>query len=128
MPLLNATNIALTQFFIDQNPSEITVTRDTRASDGAGGTVVSGETTLTPFTARLCGIEPQRGHTLVMLVTRDGEEVVANSTLIAMPDADIQPQDRFTMNGDTGTVYEILHVENHPEWRKRAEVYLHGGG
>lgn len=127
MSFLTDTHVSLTANFIDQNPSEITILRDTIVSDGAGGTRVSGYDTLEPQTMRLCGIEPQRGHTLILLVTRDGEEVVANSTLIAMPDADIRAQDRFYMNGDPSVIYEVLHVESHPEWRKRAEVYVHGG-
>jgi hypothetical protein len=127
MPFLAAEHLMMTEAFINENPSPITIIRDTVTDDGAGGRVVSGETELAPQIMRLVGIEPQRGHTLVMLVTRDGEEVVANSTLIAMPDADIRRGDRFYMHDNDTVIYEILHVESHPEWRKRAEVYIHGG-
>lgn len=127
MTLATAEHIAITEKFIDENPCQVTITRDTIVSDGAGGRVASGTTTLAAQKMRLVGIEPRRGQTLIMLVTRDGEHVVANSTIIAMPDANIQNQDQFTVNGDLANVYEVLHVESHPEWRIRAEVYLHRG-
>lgn len=124
MALATAAHIAITQQFIDENPSTIVIYRPNYVDDGAGGRIMQGETELAPQTMRHVGIEPRRGHTLIMLVTRDGETVVANSSIIAMPDADIQNQDQFTINGGTER-YEVLHVESHPEWRKRVEVYLH---
>jgi hypothetical protein len=122
-----AAHIEITEQFIDENPSQITITRETIVGDGAGGKISSGTTTLGAQKMRLVGIEPRRGQTLIMLVTRDGENVTANSTIIAMPDANIQNQDQFTIDGDLTNVYEVLHVESHPEWRIRAEVYLHRG-
>lgn len=126
MPLDSNPHIALTKAFIAENPSRVTIVRDIRVSDGSGGTTVSADPDVLPDqTMRLVGIEPRRGHTLIMTVNRDGEQVMASSTIVAMPDADIQKQDRFYINGDTTRMYEVLHVENHPEWRLRAEVYLH---
>lgn len=124
MTLATDAHIAITQQFIDENPSTIVIYRPTVVDDGAGGRKVTGETPLAPQIMRHVGIEPRRGHTLIMSVTRDGEQVVANSSVIAMPDADIQNQDQFTINGGIER-YEVLHVENHPEWRLRVEVYLH---
>lgn len=126
MALNTDLHISLTRHFIDENPSSIVVYRPTYVDDGVGGRVMTGETQLPPQIMRHVGIEPRRGHTLLMLVTRDGETVVANSSVIAMPEADLQNQDQFTINGGTGR-YEVVHVESHPEWRIRAEVYLHRG-
>ena len=125
MALDSAEHIAITQAFIYENPHQVVITRQTKVSDGAGGFVVSGETTLPAQTMRLVGIEPRRGHTLVMSVTRDGEQVMASSSLICLPDADIENQDQFIVDGDTSKVYEVLTVENQPGWRLRVEVYLH---
>ena len=124
MAFLTAEHIAMTQIFIDANPSQMIVVRIVLSSDGSGGVVSNSTTTLAAQTARLVGIEARPGSTLDLSVSRDGEMVVANSIIIGLPTMDLKNQDQVTFDGDTSRVYEVLHVENHPEWRRRAEVYL----
>lgn len=120
MSLATAEHIAVTQRFIDENPNDFTLERPTLTDDGAGGVRKTGTTTLEPQTMRLVGSYLQSAQT--SQVTVNGQVVVPEFTLIALPSADVQVRDTFTFEGK---VHEVVFVSTHPEWRKAAAVYRH---
>lgn len=120
MSLATADHIAATQMFIDANANQFVLTRPTKVSDGAGGWQRSGQTVLDAQTMRLVGSSLQSAEASV--VTADGQTVVPQFALVALPSADMAVGDTFTFEGAT---HEIVFVSTHPEWRKRAGVYRH---
>lgn len=122
MTLASAEHIATTQLFIDANPTTITLSRTTRASDGSGGWVPGATTPAGQITGRLVSVS-KPGQTLSR-VNANGEVVVPDFAFVCLPSADIRIRDQFTIGSH---VYEVLFVSQNPEWRKSAEVFRHGG-
>lgn len=121
MALDTALHLDATQMFIDENPTTITRKRRTLESDGAGGWRWStGPTTDVDVVVRLVGLNLQTARSSV--VTVNGQEVTIERSLIALPSAPLAVGDQFTVDGK---LHEIAVVDNHPEWRLRAEVFLH---
>lgn len=116
----SAQHIKATQAFIDANPTEVTLSRPTRVSDGVGGTVQSGSTAIAAQTMRIVALNLRSASEAT--VTADGQVVVPTHALIALPSAEVAVGDQFT---DGGKVFEVLVVQRRPEWRIRAEVFSH---
>lgn len=84
-----------TEQFIDENPTDLVLTRNTKVPDGAGGSTTS-PTDLDPQTVRVI---PQSRLVSVERRTTAGAVVKPDMNLICMPDADVQRGDTFTYNG-----------------------------
>jgi hypothetical protein len=84
----------MTMRYINDRPTEVVIERVVRADDGAGGTKVSAPTFLGAQTFRIVDRTTPREFR-----TADGTVLVAEATVICMPDADILRGDRFTHEG-----------------------------
>jgi hypothetical protein len=117
---LEATHLDLTQWFINENPDDIVIQRRTRVPDGEGGFTFSAPTLLPSQVMR----KVQRGNIsdVVQMVNSAGQVVIPSYILIAMPDADIQVFDLFTLDG---RLHEVMAITNRPRWRIQAEIYAH---
>lgn len=100
-----------TQDYIAANPSTITFSRPSKASDGAGGTT----TAATPVQPQVVRMIRQSESGSVESRNRDGEVVRPEWVLMAMPDADILEDDTFMWQGHQASIayvtdmgYELL--------------------
>lgn len=120
MTLRSELHVRTTQRFIDENPTDVTLIRTTRVSDGAGGTEPGADVELPTQTMRLVGLN-LRSATEAR-VSAEGQTVVPTNALIALPSADMANGDVFEKDG---VKYEILFISDNPEWRRQAEVFRH---
>lgn len=115
-----ALHIKQTQAFIDENSDDIVIIRRTKQDDGAGGYTWSAPVDLPPQRMRKVG--QGRIGALTQRTTEDGRVLLPSAVLVALPDADVQRFDHFTL-GDVD--HEVLWVNTLPEWRLTAEVLEH---
>lgn len=115
-------HLALTEAFINENPTTITLSRRTKVPTGSGGWKYDTASDLEPFVGRLVG--SFRVRDTIARTTEAGQEVVPTHTLIAMPGTDIARGDQFTI-GDA--LYEVVNFDEMPKWRVNAEVIAHVG-
>lgn len=99
--------------FINENPTELVLTRMTKTDDGAGG-YLSEPRDLEPQVVR---VVQQRQPSNVERRNADGEVVRPTITLVCHPNTDVQRNDTFTWQGllaeivwVTDLVY-VLHAE-----------------
>jgi hypothetical protein len=119
--MADAIHLEQTRYFIGENPIDISITRSSRVSDGAGGWKFDSPATLDPITVRKVGINAQSAA--VKRTNENGSMVLPTGLLICMPDADIERFDRFSI----GEVeYSVIHISTLPPWRKSVEVYEYG--
>lgn len=83
-----------TEQFIDQNPTMITFTRNTKVPDGAGG----GTYTPTPLPPQKVRVIAQSRLVSVERRNVHGATVRPDMNLLALWDADIQRGDTFSLN------------------------------
>lgn len=88
-----------TKFFIDQNPYALTVHRNTRVPDGAGGYTE----TSADLPAQTVRVVSQARTVAVQRRTVSGEVVIPDISIVAEWDADLQRGDTFT--------YQDLNME-----------------
>lgn len=122
MSQTSAEHLALTQAFIDENPSTITLNRRSKVATGTGGWTWSAPVAQAPFIARLVGTNLRTYSKQVTTV--DGSLVIPTYVLIAMPDEDVVIGDQFTLDDK---LYEVATVNDRPRWRINAEVVEHAG-
>ena len=114
-------HLALTQYFINENPTSITISRRAKEPTGSGGWRYGEATDLDPFVGRLVGSFRLRDS--IVRTTEAGQEVIPTHTLIAMPGEDIARGDQFTVDD---VLYEVVAFNTMPKWRINAEVLAHG--
>ena len=114
-------HLALTSYFINENPVTVTLSRRSKVSTGTGGWKYGAAANLEPFTARLVGSFRLRDS--IVRTTEAGQEVIPTHTLIAMPGEDIARGDQFTIDD---VLYEVVAFNTMPKWRINAEVLAHG--
>lgn len=85
-----------TQRFIDDDPTDLVLTRSTKSDDGAGGSVLGSPTDLPAQTVR---VVPQNRVIAVERRTVEGETVTPDYKVISMPDGDFQRGDIYTYGG-----------------------------
>jgi hypothetical protein len=120
MSQTSAEHIALTQAFIDENPSTITLLRRTKVPTGTGGWTWSASVEQTPFVARVVGQNLRSFNST--RTSEDGSLVIPTHVLIALPDEDVQVDDQFELEGK---LFEVKTVNDRPRWRINAEVVEH---
>lgn len=96
-----------TEQFIDQNPISVTLSRNVRIDDGAGGGTVSS----TPLPPQKMRFVPQSRLVSVERRNVAGAKVKPDMNLIALWNADIQRGDTFTWQGMT---MEVVWVNKIP--------------
>lgn len=117
MSLTEPEHLALTEYFIDQNPVNVVIRRQSYIPDGKGGRKKDSVRTLPSQrvrkvgTARILGSENQ--------VTSDGDIEVPQASIIAAYDADIQKGDEFTIGHSN---FMVVKVDHDPPWRTQAGV------
>lgn len=109
-----------TRQFINEDPTDITLTRTTRNSDGAGGWTPGAPVNVVKQTVRLVPTNPNAG---AESRTVDGEVLKTQYSIVAMPDADIEEGDSFKINGAR---HEVVIVLNIGGYELRAEVVRRG--
>jgi hypothetical protein len=115
MSMNDALHLKQTEAFINENPVDVVVTRRTKQANNSGGWKWTNPQNLDPQTMRKVGTT-----TPVSRETADGKTVLPNAVMIALPDADLQIGDLFTIEGRD---HEVVWVDSdHPPWRLRAEV------
>lgn len=117
MTLASAQHLAMTDFFIQQRPASVTVTRSTKQATAAGGYLWTNPTPQAPQTVRV--VELQRLQSRDDFTTIDGRRLTPTHVVIAMPDASFERHDQFEWDGQT---WEVGVVSKLPEWRLQAEV------
>jgi len=110
-------HVAQTEFFIQQNPVDIEVTRVARIKDGKGGWKDDSPRTLPLQTVRKVGASFVTGSTNVTLP--DGRILIPTAVVIAMPDADLLVKDKFAIDDKK---FEVVKVDRDPPWRTQAQV------
>lgn len=103
-----------TRHLIDDQPSDLVLTRLTLEDDGAGGHAPTDDDPLDPQTVRIVGIP----GTPVRMVP-DGREVIAAKSIVGMPDLDVEIGDVFVIDSYS---YEIVMVSREPGWRTIAQA------
>lgn len=111
--------IEQTKQFINESPSEITVTRLTKTADGAGG-YTTAPALLAPQTVRLVPLAPS---TSVERKTADGEVVTTVYSVVAAPDVDLKEGDAFPINDARHEVILCIIIGG---YEVRAEVARRG--
>lgn len=114
-------HLALTQYFINENPVTFTPRRRAKVDDGQGGWTMGPPADLAPVTGRRVGINAQRAA--VTRVNESGHQVFPSDVFIAMPGTDLELFDTFTI-GDIN--YMVLWTYDSPPWRLNVEVYEYG--
>ena len=121
MSQTSAEHLALTQYFINENPVTVTLSRRPKTPTGSGGWKYGAGAPQTPFVGRLVGSNFKRDTSV--RTTEAGQEVVPTHVLIAMPGTDVLRGDQFTIDG---LLYEVVAFNEMPKWRINAEVMVHG--
>lgn len=91
----NTVKVRQTERFIAENPTDLVLTRNTRASDGAGGFTTSP----TPLSSQVVRIVQQRTSAAVERRNISGEVVNPSVTLVCLPSVNVQRGDTFTWQG-----------------------------
>lgn len=94
-----------TEFFIDQNPIDLVLSRITKVDDGAGGTTEDS----VPLDAQKMRLVKPAPSTSVERRTVGGEMVFPTLSVVAQFDADMQRGDTFKYQGLT---MEIVWVND----------------
>lgn len=115
--LTHALHVKQTEAFIGQNPSTIVLVRTSRVGDGRGGSKKDVPLTLSPQTMRKVG--STRVSSTSQTNSTDGNLLIPQQYLIALPDADIERDDQFTLEG---IPYKVQSVNDEPPWRKQASI------
>jgi len=110
-------HLAQTAAFIAENPATITLTRETKGSDGQGGTATTGTTAIAAQTMRKVG--SSRLRDVSDITTPDGRRVIPTAMLIGMPDANIQLWDTFTLGGED---WLVIGKNLDPPWRVECAI------
>ena len=97
--------IEQTKKFIDENPSDIVLTRAERAADGAGGTTAGTPTPLSAQRVRLVPANPSAG---AEVRTVSGEVVNMTYSLIGLPDANVKEGDTLDIGGLRHEVVQVM--------------------
>lgn len=116
----DALHIKATQAFINENPESIVITRRAKVVQPSGGFRYSAGAPLAAQTMRKVALN--RISAAVERVTEDGRTVLPTAALVALPTADLQRGDLFTLDG---VPHEVVHVSDRPKWRLQAEVIEH---
>jgi len=118
MALNSAIHLRQTQAFINERPAQIVISRRTKTPTENGGYKLGTPVDLAPQTMRKVGSKEA-----LPITTSDGRLLVPTHNVIAMPDADIEVNDKFTLDG---VVHEVLVISTLPEWRIQAGVIEYG--
>lgn len=108
----------LTEWFIKADSVEITLSRASRLSDGAGGTIDGPTLALPPQVLRLI-TQGGTGADSKNRFTSDGQMVSPDYILLGQHTADIQRWDTFTLDGRG---YEVVFVNQNQQYEVKAEV------
>lgn len=108
---------AQTEFFIDRQPTSLTLYRKEWIDDGAGGKFKAAEPEQYIQTVRLVG---QRRPPIRIV---DGKEVQIDLFVVGTREFDVRIGDTFLSNGSR---YEIVNVQDQPEWRVIGEAVRRG--
>lgn len=114
-------HLAATQAFINENPDDIVLMRAAKVAQPSGGWRLGPPAPLASQVMRKVALN--RVTAAVERVLPDGRTVHPTFTLIAMPDADIEAGDTFTLDG---AKHEVVYVGDRPRWRLSAEVVVDG--
>lgn len=117
MSLATADHIELTQGFIDANPVTVSVLRDARTPDGAGGSTKGSASAAGSVTGRLVGRKALAGD------GRTVDDGVQNSevfTFVCLPSEDLRKNDYFEL--PDGKKYTVQSISTSPPWRLSAGV------
>lgn len=107
-----------TQGFIDENPSQVVLTRRARVASTAGGWVDGAATIMAAQEFRLVGTSSNRRR-----LDDQGDVMVPDFTMIGMPERDVKEGDTFVVGPLT---YRVRKVNRVPAWATRAEAVEHG--
>lgn len=105
-----------TEDFIERNPSDVVLSREVRADDGAGGYT----TTATPLTSQRVRVVQQRQNSGTERRNQAGEVVRPAITLVMKHDADVQRGDTFDWQGLDAEVVWVTDLR----YVKHAEVAI----
>lgn len=108
-----------TNQFVNENPSDIVVTRHTKVDDGAGGHTTT-SALLEPQRARLVPTAPSAA---VERRTADGEVLTTLYSVVADPSIDMREGDTFLING---IKHEVVIAVGIGGYEFRAEVVRRG--
>jgi hypothetical protein len=114
-------NKANTKAFIDNDPSTITINRDTYISDGAGGKKKSGSPTTT-YVGLVVRMIPQGADNATsnpITQTTNGSLDRPDFVLLGEAPLDIQRNDYFTWRGET---WEVISIRKSPTYETKVDV------
>jgi hypothetical protein len=113
---------SLTARFIEADPLEIQLLRESRVSNGSGGY----DTAEDP--APVGGLQRMRliplGDGATERLTADGKAVTPNYMLLGSWDSNMQRWDLFELNGIR---YQIVFINQNTQYQKKGEVAYLGG-
>lgn len=107
--------VAVTQAFINADPTTIVLTPRSRIGDGAGGFRITVGAPRPPATIRLIPVS----DVVPEQMSSEGNYAAPTFRMLAMPDLEIDRYDRFSWRGHT---WEITHISLKPEYEKKGDV------
>lgn len=114
----------ISEEFIRHSPVEITLWRQDRIDNGAGGTILSDPYQVTVEPQTMCFVARSSQGTPTEGISGSIQDVqIPKLYLIAKHDADIQEGDFFDHDGENYVIDKLLPMQR---WRKRAEVENRG--
>jgi len=107
-----------TEWFVDDAPTNIVLTRKPLIDDGAGGKKEDVPLDLPPQKVRVVGVRND-----AVFITPDGRRVPIHKKLVAMPGFDVEMGDLFTFEEIN---YEVIDIQRDPYWRIEVEASRRG--
>jgi hypothetical protein len=112
--------IEQTSAFIEENPTDLVITRPVREPDGAGG---MRDLPPNDLPAQRVRVVPASPSASVEVRNTSGETVSLAYSLVGLPDCDVQPDDSMVIDG---LRYEVAVVVIIGGYVKRAELVRRG--
>lgn len=122
-PVELAAQIAVTEAFIQTRPVSLTLVPYEKISDGTGGKKLSALPPRAPQQMRFVEKSRTSSTGSETRLTETGEQWAQEAILLSMPDSIIEEEDRFSWDGSTWKVLEVLFPN---EYETRATVARYG--